>query len=110
VLYCEVPELGGATTFTKSDVFVRPKRGMATVFTYMTPEGIMDSGYTQHSGCPVRRGEKWIATTWLREGVTLRDHSDLFEPTGKRNAVPSEDSGSVEDRLQEVQEMEQTVY
>jgi hypothetical protein len=111
VLYCEVPELGGATTFTKADVFVRPKKGMATFFTYMTPDGIMDSGYTQHSGCPVRKGQKWIATTWLREGVTSTHHSDLFEPTGKRigggGGHDSEMSGG---DSQGAQEFEQTVY
>jgi hypothetical protein len=79
----KVPELGGATTFTKADVFIRPKRGMATVFTYMTPDGIMDSGYTQHSGCPVLKGEKWIATAWLREGVTKEVPSRMSDPRGR---------------------------
>lgn len=111
VLYCEVPELGGATTFTKADVFVRPKKGMATIFTYMTPDGIMDSGYTQHSGCPVRQGQKWIATTWLREGVTLEYHSDYFEPSGKRiggGSVNYDEMYSGDNR--EAQEFEQSVY
>jgi hypothetical protein len=56
---------------------------MATVFTYMTPDGIMDSGYTQHSGCPVIEGEKWIATAWLREGVTKEFHSQKTDPKGR---------------------------
>ena len=30
----------------------------------------MDNGGTEHSGCPLRSGEKWIATMWYREGVT----------------------------------------
>ena len=31
---------------------------------------IMDNGNTEHSGCPLRKGRKWIATMWFREGVT----------------------------------------
>lgn len=83
VLYCEVPEVGGATTFTKSDIFVRPKSGMATFFSYKGANGIMDDGYTEHSGCPVVSGEKWITTAWLREGVTYADPADWYDPEGK---------------------------
>ena len=32
---------------------------------------MMDPGFTEHSGCPVLDGEKWIATVWMREGVSL---------------------------------------
>ena len=32
--FCKIPESGGATTFTKADVFVRPQAGMATFFSY----------------------------------------------------------------------------
>jgi len=48
---------GGATTFSKSDIFVVPKRGQATFFSYKGPDGRMDDGYTEHSGCPVLDGE-----------------------------------------------------
>ena len=30
----------------------------------------MDNGKTEHSGCPLREGTKWIATMWYREGMT----------------------------------------
>ena len=26
----------------------------------------MDRGHTEHSGCPLRKGRKWIATMWFR--------------------------------------------
>ena len=29
----------------------------------------MDDGYTEHSGCPVLEGEKWITVVWMRDGV-----------------------------------------
>ena len=63
VLYCKTPERGGATTFTKADVFINPKPGMATFFSYKdVNSGHMDDGFTEHSGCPVIDGEKWIST------------------------------------------------
>ena len=30
----------------------------------------MDRGHTEHTGCPLREGQKWIATMWYREGMT----------------------------------------
>jgi hypothetical protein len=33
----------------------------------------MDPGYTEHSGCPLRKGTKWIATMWYREGMTAEN-------------------------------------
>ena len=39
VLYCTVADKGGATTFTKSDVFVKPTTGMATFFSYKACSG-----------------------------------------------------------------------
>ena len=30
----------------------------------------MDNGFTEHCGCPVYGGHKWIATQWYREGMT----------------------------------------
>ena len=83
ILYCVVPEQGGATTFTKADVFVKPKPKMATFFTYYSSEdGLTDEGYTEHSGCPVIKGEKWITTAWLRLGVDERHPWDIFDPSG----------------------------
>jgi hypothetical protein len=62
---------------------VKPKVGMATFFSYKsTKDQKMDEGYTEHSGCPVRAGEKWIATAWLREGVTEEDSWLNYDPEG----------------------------
>jgi len=51
-----VAERGGGTSFTKADVFVKPKKGMTTFFSYRGPDGLMDDGFTEHSGCPVLQG------------------------------------------------------
>lgn len=82
VLYCKVPERGGATTFTKADIFVKPKAGMATFFSYRGPDGRVDEGYTEHSGCPVLEGEKWISTVWMRDGVSKEEPWTMFDPSG----------------------------
>lgn len=44
----------------------------------------MDEGYTEHSGCPVLEGEKWITTFWMREGVSEAEPWSLFDPSGIR--------------------------
>lgn len=74
VLYCKTAARGGGTTFTKADVFVKPEVGMATFFTFKDPvTNLMDQGYTEHSGCPILEGEKWITTVWMREETKWED-------------------------------------
>jgi hypothetical protein len=83
VMYCKVAESGGGTTFTNADVFVKPTKGMATFFSYKDIKtGLMDDGDTQHSGCPVLEGEKWITTVWMRDGVDKQNNWALFDPSG----------------------------
>ena len=45
-------------------------QGTMLYFGYKLPGDKMDNGRTEHSGCPLRKGRKWIATMWFREGVT----------------------------------------
>lgn len=83
VFYCTVPTKGGATTFSKADVLVRPKKNAAAIFTYKGEDGHMDlDGYTEHSGCPVLEGDKWITTIWMREGVTRERSWKDIDPSG----------------------------
>ncbi len=56
-----------------------PKQGRLLFFGYKLRQGAsggwsrtMDGGMTEHSGCPLRRGRKWIATMWFREGVSAQ--------------------------------------
>ena len=82
IMYCQVADVGGGTTFTKADLFVKPVQGMATFFSYKGVDGIMDEGFTEHSGCPVIKGEKWITTFWMRDGVTEGRPWLNFDPHG----------------------------
>lgn len=64
VIYLNEPERGGGTVFPEVPLQVVPRRGNAVFFSYERPE---PSTRTLHGGAPVRAGEKWIATKWLRE-------------------------------------------
>lgn len=66
VMYLNNVEEGGETIFPEIGLSVVPRRGQAVYFSYCDPEGRLDP-LTLHGGAPVRRGEKWIATKWLRE-------------------------------------------
>lgn len=62
VMYLNTPEQGGGTAFPELGLTVTARRGSAVYFAY---EGGDQSSL--HAGLPVLRGEKWIATKWLRE-------------------------------------------
>ncbi len=47
---------------------VRPRKGDALLFYSAHPNGSADS-QALHGGCPVRGGEKWVATLWMRDNV-----------------------------------------
>ena len=75
---CLPADRGGDTLFTRVGLKVVPKPGQLLFFGYKlrdegSPTGwaaAMDNGVTEHSGCPLREGRKWIATMWFREGVS----------------------------------------
>eukprot|EP01031_Cornospumella_fuschlensis_P028293 gene28292-34161_t len=82
VMYCQPAQKGGAVTFSNADVTLTPARGTGLFFAYKGADGKMDEGsFTEHSGCPVLAGEKWIATAWLREGVEGRGW-EKYDPVG----------------------------
>merc|ERR1712196_386149 len=45
---------------------VRPRKGQALVFYSLKPDGNFDP-QSLHGGCPVVKGEKWVATKWIRQ-------------------------------------------
>jgi prolyl 4-hydroxylase len=65
VMYLNTPEAGGGTTFPDVNLEVAPIQGNAVFFSYDRPH---PATRTLHGGAPVVRGEKWVATKWLREG------------------------------------------
>ncbi|UCE30655.1 MAG: 2OG-Fe(II) oxygenase [Burkholderiales bacterium] len=66
VLYLNDVPAGGETAFPEIDLVVRPRRGAAVYFDYLNQAGLLDARLL-HAGRPVRRGEKWIATKWIRQ-------------------------------------------
>ncbi|KAL3768209.1 hypothetical protein ACHAWU_001899 [Discostella pseudostelligera] len=83
VMYCDVPEVGGATRFRNSNVHIKPKQHAATFFSYIDPVTMkMDSGFTEHSGCPVVEGTKRIVTQWVRLGVDKENPWNSFNTLG----------------------------
>jgi len=83
VMYCTIPEVGGHTNFRNAGVHVRPMHGGAVFFSYIDPETkITDKGFTEHSGCPVLKGEKKIVTQWIRLGVDDDNPWNSFNSLG----------------------------
>jgi prolyl 4-hydroxylase len=64
VMYLNTPQDGGATNFPDIGLEVAAIKGNAVFFSYDRPQ---PSTQTLHGGMPVRAGEKWVATKWLRE-------------------------------------------
>lgn len=67
IMYLANTEEGGETIFPKANIQVNPIKGNAVLFYNCTPDGKEDP-LTLHGGTPVIKGEKWIATKWIRKG------------------------------------------
>lgn len=66
VLYLNDVEAGGETIFPEIPLAVTARKGSAVYFSYFDADGSLDR-LTLHGGAPVRSGEKWIATKWVRQ-------------------------------------------
>lgn len=66
VMYLNDVDQGGETTFPEVGLSIAPKKGSAAYFAYVNSLGQVDPA-TLHAGAPVVRGEKWIATKWMRQ-------------------------------------------
>lgn len=74
-------DAGGTTSFPHAAagrVSVRPRKGDATFFYNMSPDGAVDPS-SLHTGSPVLKGEKWIATKWIRQKKWKQE--DDYVPT-----------------------------
>ncbi|PKI41232.1 hypothetical protein CRG98_038344 [Punica granatum] len=59
--------MDGSYDFRKcTGLKVKPRRGDGLLFYSLLPNGTIDPT-SLHGSCPVIRGEKWVATKWLRD-------------------------------------------
>lgn len=65
VIYLNDVEEGGETTFPLLHLSVKPRKGTAVYFEYFYNDQTVNE-LTLHSGEPVIRGDKWVATQWMR--------------------------------------------
>jgi prolyl 4-hydroxylase len=72
VMYLREPQEGGDTYFPELELSVRPRKGSAVYFEYCNSSGELDARCL-HAGMPVIRGDKWIATKWLRQSPYASD-------------------------------------
>ena len=66
VSYLNDVEEGGDTVFPETGWSVSPQRGSAVYFEYCNSLGQVDPA-SLHAGAAVVRGEKWVATKWMRQ-------------------------------------------
>tara|TARA_R110002126_G_scaffold33382_41_gene104617 strand:+ start:3829 stop:4962 length:1134 start_codon:yes stop_codon:yes gene_type:complete len=67
--YLNSVQSGGATVFPKLNISVNASRGDMLMFDNIDTNGqLLHNSY--HAGQPVREGDKWILSKWVRQSVT----------------------------------------
>lgn len=66
LIYLNDVDDGGETIFPKLDLKISPKKGAALYFHYSNQKRQSDR-LSLHSSVPVLKGEKWVATKWIRQ-------------------------------------------
>lgn len=66
ILYLNTPASGGETAFPELGIKVAPITGGGVLFRNLDTAGLRHP-LSLHAGLPVVQGEKWIATTWIRQ-------------------------------------------
>ncbi|CAG5114579.1 unnamed protein product [Candidula unifasciata] len=64
LIYLTDVERGGSTVFNKLGLAVSPVKKMALFWYNAKPSGELDYT-TQHAGCPVVVGHKWVSNKWM---------------------------------------------
>ena len=64
MMYLSSPAQGGRTVFPQLGLSVRPVAGSALMWVNIRSNGLFDTRVL-HMGCPVLRGNKWIANKWV---------------------------------------------
>ncbi|CAI0472080.1 unnamed protein product [Linum tenue] len=86
LLYLTNVEEGGETMFPYEDglkvpgydykqcvgLKVKPRQGDGLLFYSVLPNGTIDK-MSLHGSCPVIKGEKWVATKWIRDHIFYDD-------------------------------------
>jgi len=67
IMYLNTVEGGGETIFPELNLKVAAVQGNAIYFAYTNSRSQVDP-LTYHGGNPITKGEKWIATKWVRQG------------------------------------------
>jgi prolyl 4-hydroxylase len=67
LIYLNDVPAGGETVFPRTGVSIVPKKGSAVYFHYGNSQEQVDR-MSLHSSIPVVKGEKWVATKWIRQG------------------------------------------
>ena len=81
IMYLNEVEQGGETAFPELGMRVVPKKGSAVYFEYCNSLGQLDK-HTLHAGLPVIKGEKWIATKWMRQQIYSQHPQHPQHPAG----------------------------
>ena len=82
-MFTQTQSPGGHTNFRNSGVHIKSEPHNAVFFSYIDPDTrVMDTGFTEHSGCPVFEGEKKIVTQWIRLGVDEENPWTAFNTLG----------------------------
>jgi prolyl 4-hydroxylase len=68
IMYLNDVDAGGETIFPDIGLAVAARKGGGVYFSYCDSQENLDRR-TLHGGAPVKGGEKWIATHWLRRGI-----------------------------------------
>lgn len=93
------------TNFRNAGVHVKPERGSGIFFSYIDPENrVMDTGFTEHSGCPVFEGEKKIVTQWIRLGVDTENPWDSFNTLGIKKSEMEDFESDGEEEIDETED------
>ena len=74
MLYLTDVELGGNTIFPHIGLSIKPVRGTALFWFNINSKMKLQRPESNHMGCPVLRGNKWIANKWIKLNAQFRHY------------------------------------
>ncbi|XP_016975120.2 prolyl 4-hydroxylase subunit alpha-2-like [Drosophila rhopaloa] len=91
--YLSDVEQGGETVFPYLDLRVHTQKGSLLVWYNLLLNGTCDWRVT-HVSCPILKGDKWIATKWLRENAQM-----FIRPCPLKIKPPQEYNAKIIDKM-----------